>query len=133
MVTASLIYSCGGSNTGSSDQSPAVTKSATPTGEDIYKKTCVACHQANGEGMPNVYPPLAKSDYLTDKDRAIKQVIKGSSGEITVNGNKYNNTMPPQQLTDEELASVLTYVYGNFGNNGGTVTTSDVKAIRAKL
>lgn len=106
---------------------------AKPTGVDIYNRTCVSCHQSDGQGMQNVYPPLAKSDYLADKEKTITQVIKGSSGEIMVNGKKYNNTMPPQQLNDEEIATVLTYVYGNFGNSGGTVTPEDVKTVRAKL
>jgi len=103
-----------------------------PTGEDIFKRTCVSCHMATGEGIENVYPPLAKSDYLSDKERAIHQVIKGSSGEIVVNGKKYNNTMPPQQLNDEEIASVLTYVYTHMGNTGTAVTADEVKAVRAK-
>lgn len=88
---------------------------------------------AAGEGIPNVYPPLAGSDYLADRERAITQVIKGSSGEIVVNGKKYNNTMPPQQLNDEEIAAVLTYVYTHWDNNGQAVTADEVKAVRAKL
>jgi nitrite reductase (NO-forming) len=90
---------------------------------------------AAGDGIENVYPPLAKSDYLADRERAIHQVIKGSSGEIVVNGKKYNNTMPPQQLTDEEVAAVLTFVYTNpnMGNGGAAVTIDEVKAVRAKM
>jgi nitrite reductase (NO-forming) len=106
--------------------------SKTESGESIYKRTCVTCHQANGEGLPNVYPPLAKSDFLADKEKAIHQVIKGYTGELIVNGKTYNNTMPPQQLDDAEVASVLTYVYGSFGNSGGTITPDEVKAVRAK-
>ena len=87
---------------------------------------------AGGDGIANVYPPLAKSDYLADKEKTILQVIKGSSGEIVVNGKTYNNTMPPQQLNDEEVAAVLTYVYTNMGNSGGAVTASEVAAVRAK-
>lgn len=128
--------SCG-SNEQKEDKPPFEASSsqaaAAPSGETIYKRSCTSCHMANGEGIPNVYPPLAKSDYLADKDRAITQVIKGSSGEIVVNGQKYNNTMPPQQLNDEEIAAVLTYVYSNWENNGTAVTADEVKAIRAKV
>lgn len=107
---------------------------APPSGEDIYKKTCIACHQATGEGVAGAFPPLAKSDYLAaDKERAIKQVLKGSSGEITVNGKTYNNVMPPQPLNDEECAAVLSYVYCSFGNNACTITAEEVKQVRAKL
>ena len=103
-----------------------------PTGESIYNRTCVACHQATGEGLPKVFPPLAQSDYLANKEKTILQVIKGSSGELMVNGQKYNNVMPPQPLNDEEVAAVLTYVYCNFGNTGGTVTPEECKALREK-
>ena len=125
-----LIYSCGGaSNQGGASNNPA----AKVSGDAIYKKTCISCHQPNGEGLTNVYPPLAKSDFLNDKEKAIGQVIKGYTGELIVNAKKYNSSMPAQQLTDEEIAAVLTYVYGNFGNSGGAVTADDVKAARAKL
>ena len=122
--------SCGSNQTENSNEQ---SKPAVASGADIYKQTCITCHQANGEGIPNTYPPLAKSDFLSDKEKTIGQVIKGHSGEIIVNGKSYNNIMPPQQLSDEEIASVLTFVYGNFGNSGGTITPQDVKATRAKL
>ncbi len=133
VVVASLLvclFSSCGSDQGTTG-APAKPKVA--TGEDIYKKTCIACHQANGEGLPNTFPPLAKSDYLAKKENAIHQVLKGSSGEIVVNGKKFNSTMPPQTLSDEEIATVLTYVYSSFGNTGGTVTTDEVKQVRGKL
>ena len=134
-LTTLFAISCGSNE--NKDDKPPFTASETetasaPTGEDIYKRACASCHMAGGDGIENVYPPLAKSDYISDKERAIHQVIKGSSGEIVVNGKKYNNTMPPQQLNDEEIAAVLTYVYTNMGNGGGTVTAEEVKAIRAK-
>jgi mono/diheme cytochrome c family protein len=132
VFTIFLLPSCGSTNeVGNADNQPS--KPHVASGEDIYKQTCITCHQANGAGIPNTYPPLAKSDYLADKEKVISQVIKGSSAEITVNGAKYSNMMPPQQLNDEEIAAVLTYVYGNFGNSGGTVTPDEVKGVRAKL
>ena len=126
------IYSCGGtSNPTETTSSPATPSKV--TGDVVYKKTCITCHQANGEGLPNTYPPLAKSDFISDKEKTIAQVIKGYSGELTVNGKKYNSAMPAQQLNDEEVAAVLTYVYGNFGNGGTTVTPDEVKAVRGKI
>ncbi|MES2703994.1 MAG: cytochrome c [Bacteroidota bacterium] len=129
------VYSCGSSK--QTEAPPPFTAddnaaSTAVNGESIYKRTCVTCHQGNGEGIPVVYPPLAKSDFLLNKEQTIAQVIHGQSGEITVNGKKYNNTMPPQPLNDEEVAAVLTYVYGNFGNGGGTITPAEVKAVRDK-
>ncbi len=130
-VISLAIASCGGSSA-PSQSSGTPTTAAKPSGSDIYNRTCVACHQANGEGLPGTFPPLAKSDFITDKNKTISQVLKGYSGELVVNGKKFNNTMPPQQLTDDEIASVLTYVYSNFGNSGSPVTADEVKAVRAK-
>lgn len=98
-------------------------------GKTVYAKTCVACHQATGAGIPGAFPPLAKSDYLNaDVNRAIKQVIKGSNIPMTVNGKKYTTAMPPQALSDQQVADVLTYVYANWGNSKKVVTLAMVKA-----
>ena len=98
-------------------------------GKAVYAKTCIACHQATGAGIPGAFPPLAKSDYLNaDVNRAIKQVIKGSNGTITVNGKKFTGAMPPQVLSDQEIADVLTFVYASWGNSKKVVTLAMVKA-----
>jgi len=102
-------------------------------GKKVYMQSCFACHQANGEGVNKSFPPLAKSDYLNaDVNRAIRIVLEGLSGEITVNGIAYNSIMPSQQLTDEEIANVLTFIYNNWGNNGKEVTPDMVKSQRKK-
>ena len=102
-------------------------------GKRIYSQTCFACHQAEGQGLAGVFPPLAKSDFLmADKARAIRGVIKGQTGEITVNGQQYNGVMPPVLLTDEQIAQVLTYVTNAWGNSGDIVTVDDVKKIHAE-
>jgi nitrite reductase (NO-forming) len=101
------------------------------SGKQIFTKTCFACHQANGEGIANVFPPLAKSDYLNaDVKRAIGFVLNGKTGEITVNGVKYNNIMTKQILTDDEIADVLTYVYNSWGNNKTNVTPAMVSEVK---
>ena len=101
------------------------------SGEQIYTKTCFACHQANGEGIANAFPPLAKSDYLNaDVKRAIDIVLNGKTGEITVNGAKYNSIMTKQTLTDDEIADVLTYVYNSWGNNKTNVDASMVSEVK---
>ncbi len=102
-------------------------------GKKVFLTSCFACHTATGEGLPGVFPPLAGSDYLkADKDRAIKVVIKGLSGPITVNGKPYNNLMPPQEYSDEQAADVLTYVMNSWGNAFGSVSATDVKRVRAE-
>ncbi len=102
-------------------------------GKGIYAKTCLACHQANGQGVSNAFPPLAKSDYLNaDTNRAIRAVLNGLTGPITVNGKKYNSAMTSQGLNDQQVADVLTYVYSSWGNNNTKVTPAMVKAQRGK-
>lgn len=100
-------------------------------GEIVYKQNCLACHQATGEGVPNAFPPLAKSDFLmADKGRSIKVVANGLQGQITVNGKSYNSVMPALGLSDDDIANVLTYVRNNFGNKGDLVTLDEVKKFK---
>ena len=100
-------------------------------GKNVYNRTCVACHQAGGNGIASVFPPLAKADYLNENvERVIDIVLNGKSGEITVNGEKYNSVMTAQNLSDREVANVLTYVYNSWGNNGSEVTEEMVKSRR---
>ena len=102
------------------------------SGKQIYMKTCFACHQAKGQGIPNAFPPLAKSDYLNaDVNRAIGIVLKGKTGEITVNGEKYNSVMTRQAISNDEIADVMTYVYNSWGNNKTNVTKSQVDAVKS--
>jgi nitrite reductase (NO-forming)/hydroxylamine reductase len=101
-------------------------------GEKLYQTYCTACHQANGEGLAGAFPPLAASDYmLADKNRAIQTVIGGLSGEIVVNGKTYNAVMPNlSYLSDEQVASVVTYVMNSWGNEGYQVSPAEVAALR---
>ena len=103
-------------------------------GKKVFLSSCFACHMANGEGMAGVFPPLAGSDYLkADKERAIRTVLKGASGPMTVNGKNYNNMMPPQEVSDEQAADVLTYIMNTWGNDYGTVSAEEVKRLRSEL
>ncbi|HCQ28659.1 MAG TPA: hypothetical protein DIU39_00120 [Flavobacteriales bacterium] len=114
------------------EQTAEATETAEETGEsgeEIYKRMCAACHQPDGKGLAGTFPPLAGSDYLmADKERAIKLVKNGLEGEITVNGEKYTGTMPPQALSNEEIAKVLTYVYTHFNDAEG-VTVEEVNKV----
>jgi nitrite reductase (NO-forming) len=102
-------------------------------GEVLFKGTCSACHQDRGQGIPDVFPPLAASDYLVaDRNRAIGIVLNGLTGPVTVNGKSYNSVMPPMsQLNDDEVANILTFTLNSWGNEGGKVTAAEVKAVRA--
>jgi len=102
-------------------------------GEALFAGTCSVCHQANGSGLPSVFPPLAKSDFLAaDVNRAVAIVLHGLSGKLKVNGAEYDSVMPPMnQLNDDEVANIVTYVLNSWGNPGGRVSTEDVKKVRA--
>lgn len=100
-------------------------------GEKLFKQTCAACHQPDGKGIPKAFPPLAGSDFLNaDVVRAIGIVMNGKQGKVTVNGETFNSVMPSQNLTDQQISSVLTYVLSKWGNNGKEVTIDMVKKVR---
>ena len=103
-------------------------------GSVLFKGTCSACHQENGEGLAGVFPPLAKSDLLAaTPTRAIEIVMNGLTGPVTVNGKRYDSVMPPMsQLADDEIANILTYVMSSWGNTGPAITAAQVAEVRAK-
>lgn len=124
-----------------SDKAAGVLPSAGPksspadrlaAGKQLFMGTCSVCHQPEGQGVENVFPPLAKADYLMDdKARSIDIVLNGLSGAVTVNGKVYNSVMPPMsQLNDDEVADILSYVRSSFGNKGDAVTAAEVAKVR---
>jgi nitrite reductase (NO-forming) len=103
-------------------------------GEQLFSGTCSVCHQGNGQGIENVFPPLAGSDLLAaTPKRAVQIALNGLSGPLTVNGKVYNSVMPPMsQLNDDEIANILTYVTHSWGNKGvEAFTANEVQAVRA--
>lgn len=108
----------------------------TVTGEGTYQKICAACHQGNGLGVPNAFPPLAASPWLLeDRETPIRIVLLGISGSIVVDGKTYNGMMPAfkDQLSDREIALALTHARSSFGNQAAPITEQDVEAVRASL
>jgi nitrite reductase (NO-forming)/hydroxylamine reductase len=103
------------------------------SGEGTFKAACSACHQLDGKGLPGVFPPLAGSDFLLkDKVRALTTVVQGRTGPVVVNDQKFDSVMPPMgQLSNEEIANVLTYVANAWGNKGWTVEPGEVAKVRA--
>lgn len=109
-------------------------------GERLYANNCSMCHQQRGEGIPAVFPPLAKSDYLErlshqrDRKELISIILKGLSGKIVVNGREYNNVMTPMSgLTDGEIASLLTYVTNSWGNSARVFTVSEIQEAKKTI
>lgn len=112
---------------------PAELTQAIEQGKTVYGQYCVACHQADGNGVAGAFPPLTKSEWIEgDKTRLIGLVLNGMQGPITVKGEEYNNVMPPHGfLSDEDIAATLTYVRQAFGNSASEITTAEVAEVRA--
>jgi len=103
-------------------------------GQQLFTGTCSVCHQANGAGIPGVFPPLAQSSLIAeDPKRPISIVLRGLTGKVTVNAKDYNSVMPPMtQLNDDEVANILTFVLNSWNNPGGRVTADEVSKVRAQ-
>lgn len=106
-------------------------------GKRLYTQNCLACHMDSGMGLPPVFPPLAGSEWvLGSEQRPIRIVLHGLGGEIEVKGAVYNGVMPSYGPTglnwsDTELASVLTYVRQEWGNDAPPVLPETVAEVRA--
>jgi mono/diheme cytochrome c family protein len=102
-------------------------------GAAVYARTCIACHQPTGMGLPPVFPPIANAPIVVgNPELPIKFILQGLMGPITVNGTTYNSMMPPVAgVSDGDIADVLTYVRQSFGNKGNPVSADQVKAVRA--
>ncbi|GAB3946568.1 hypothetical protein GCM10028805_17300 [Spirosoma harenae] len=96
----------------------------------VYKNNCANCHQPKGEGLESLYPPIANSDYLVDKNKVICLIRNGQQDSIVVNGKHYNRPMPAQpQLSDLEIAELATYIYNEWGNEAKITDVKEVTPI----
>ena len=103
-------------------------------GQAVYSRTCIACHQPTGMGLPPVFPPLAGSEWVSkDASIAVRNIINGMQGPVTVKGMTYNSMMPPVAgLSDKDIADVVNYVNNTRGNAGPSGTEAEVAAIKKK-
>jgi len=102
-------------------------------GAKTFKEVCSSCHQTKGQGVPGTYPPLAGSALAQNADatKPIRIVLHGFQGAIERNGKTYNGVMAAwSQLSDQEIADVLTHVRSSWGNSAGAVTFDEVKTVR---
>ncbi|WP_430810289.1 MULTISPECIES: c-type cytochrome [unclassified Carboxylicivirga] len=142
LIGASLLVvglvACGPSGNKKSAEKQASNPVETPItldehpGKQAYLRHCMACHQRNANGLPGMYPPLANNKMVSgDPSPLIDIVLNGMSGEIEVNGQKYNGVMASyRNLSDQEIADILNYLRTGFGNEGAEIVASDVKALR---
>jgi nitrite reductase (NO-forming) len=111
----------------------AVSAERLEAGKQVYVSVCQACHMENGKGIAGVFPPLSNSDYLlADLNRAIHIIANGMKGEIVVNGVTYNQEMPKPlpELSNQQVADVLTFVLNSWDNKGGVITPEEVSVAR---
>lgn len=98
-------------------------------GQKLYTTHCQNCHGAKGEGLGKLYPPLTDNAFYANNREALPNIIKnGMDGEITINGEVFNEKMPPNpQLTDLDIAYILTYITTNFGKSDSIYSHLEVK------
>lgn len=112
-----------------------VDKASVERGKTIYTTYCLACHQADGSGVPGLNPPLIKTKWvLGEKKQLITILLKGMDETIEVDGEEYSNVMASHAfLKDQEIADVLNYVRNSFGNKAAGITSAEVKTVRSGL
>lgn len=114
------------------------TSSVAPSadGAKIYRNVCMACHQQTGVGVAGAFPPLAGSEWVNgDAKIPAKIILHGLQGAIEVKGATYNGVMPAfgEQLKDEEIAAVVSYVRSQWGNSASPLSAGEVTELREKL
>lgn len=104
-----------------------------PDGAQLYRQYCAACHGQEGLGIPNAFPPLARSDFLAQqREKALRAPLEGLKEKIVVNGATFTGWMPPVTLDDAQLAAVFNHVFTSFGNSLPTVTAAEIAAHRTR-
>jgi nitrite reductase (NO-forming) len=124
----------GASLTFNTDMLQEPLKDSITRGQAVFSSRCMSCHQANGTGLPGVYPPLANSDHLkTDSTNLINIILNGQNEKYSVNGREYSIPMSDYAyLSDREIADVLNYIGNNWGNAFKPITEDQVKNQRNK-
>lgn len=105
-------------------------------GRRLYTANCLACHQSTGAGVARQFPTLVESEWVIPTgwhgdNHLVKVLLQGLQGPIQVKGETYNNAMPPwQQLSDEQIASILTYIRNEWGNTAPPIPAEFVAQVR---
>jgi mono/diheme cytochrome c family protein len=103
-------------------------------GKIIYTQQCLSCHMMDGGGVQSMNPPLIRTKWvLGDKADLITIVLKGMNSGVEIDAVQYHNIMASHaDLSDQQIADVLTYIRNGFGNKAKAVTEAEVKTVRAK-
>lgn len=103
------------------------------TGAELYRQYCAPCHGQEGLGIPQAFPPLVGSDFISNhRDRALRAPLEGLKGRIVVNGQSFDGWMPPVILRDEDLAKIFNYIFSSWGNTHPPTSVAELSALRAK-
>ncbi len=132
LFAVTVLFACTGKKSGEQGMKQNVKfEQYMVEGQLLYQQHCTNCHQATGQGLRRLYPPLANSDFMLNNMEAVICLIKnGISGKIIVNGVEYNQAMPGvSRLTNLEIAEIATYIYNSWGNTAGQITTEKVEAV----
>lgn len=108
---------------------------AEENGESLYKRHCISCHQADGSGVPSMYPPLEDNErVLGEPEPLIKVLLMGDKAPFSVDEDEYMGAMASYKyLSDEKVATLLTYIRQNFNNDAGDITPAQVKEVRSEI
>ena len=106
-----------------------------PPGQKLYGRHCLPCHQADGGGVPNMQPAIAGGNWVTGDAQALALfVMSGGFDSAGRKDSANGNVMPPfRQLSDDDLAQILTYIREKFGPGASPVSAAEVSAARARL
>jgi mono/diheme cytochrome c family protein len=116
---------------GSAESESSVPDEVMTSGEIVYKQYCLTCHLANGGGAPPMNPPLIKTSFVLGDEKTLIGIVLNGMSNTAVDGERYRNAMPGfPQLTDKQVADVLTYVRSSFGNEGTGISETLVTEIR---
>jgi len=128
-LAAAIATAC----TAAADLAPA--DSARPPGEQLYRRHCLSCHQADGGGVPNMQPAIAGGTWVKGDPKALATfVMTGGFDSAERKDSAMGNVMPPfRQLSDDDLAAILTYIRAKFGGGASAVSAAEVSAARASL
>ena len=108
---------------------------AQPAGQRLYARHCLSCHQADGRGVPNMQPPIKGGTWVTGDARALALfVMTGGFNSAERKDAELHNPMPPfRQLSDEDLAGILSYIRQKYGDGASAVEAAQVAEARASL
>lgn len=114
---------------------PSTGAVAEDPGKALYARHCLSCHQADGYGVPNMQPAIVGGTWVAGDARALAMfVMTGGFDSQSRKDSDNANVMPAfAQLTDDDLAAILTYVRARFGKGASAVSTADVAETRKNL